>query len=1299
MILSILQKQFSAIKSMRKTTFHFYLYFCFLLFLVFAHTTYGQTPYSLSDRISSYYVNSFTEGPNGYIWIGTNHGLNRFSGSNYSIFYAQKDSFSLNNDDISTLMTDSDGRLWVATECGLSVYEKGRFRHLDNNGFNIIRKIVELDKQHLIITDRQGVAKIDKSTLKEVERFSRDGMSLIEPLIVSKEKQIWVANAVKSAHFILILDTHLKHIKTLVIPNQAIISGICKDNEGLIWVTTDKGLLCYESHFFRQISLPNTLKTFSNDKIQFVQNYGSENILIGIRGKGIYAYNKRNQSIIPINRQEKLNRDTYVCFVDSHQNIWLSDKNNGVQFYPQSLLLENITALQSTLIDPFIKNIFLDKEQHIWVRTTNDIACYDHSNDKILYHSSEDKPYGCLYIDSRNNLWTITKYNQLNKFSLKEAIPHLEKTITFQSNIFSISEDHTGRIWVSLIDRFAIIDHNNNVTYQFPPKGIAFSSLYSIKPVNRMFLYTMYNGIYELGKDQQFKPLQISTINPNSIHIDHQSNYWIGTFNNGLIYYNAQTKSAVQYDNTSGLTDNNIKAITEDNKGNIWFSTSSLITEFDPTTKTFFNLYDNQFSNGKMYAINCVAKSDNGTIYFGGAGGITAIYPETKEKETNDIPLNFDIITVNGKVLTVVPKSLNLNYHENMITIWYSGLDFKSATFLNYAYKLEGYDKDWINAGNNKRVVYSNLPAGNYVFKVKVRRGNGEWSTKQLHLNIRVEPAPWLSPIAKVIYIIIGLVLLYTLFHAFTKWKIQKERLVLSEKEKEMTQERVDFLTNISHELRTPISLIYAPVEELHEKNELDNHDKELFATIYRNTQRLIQLTEQLLNPRKQGVEEKKLKVEKGDLAAYVRYLTDNFRFLASDKEITLHANTTSSVIGWFDHEKIEKIISNLMSNAIKYTLPSGNIYIDIRGNGQNAEIQISDTGIGITEDKAKEIFQRFNRLNRETTEPHIPGNGIGLHYAQYLAHLHKGSIRYAPSDPQGASFTLTIPIAENEYERYEISTAIHSESQTARQQRSVAFTENKDKTILIVEDNSEVRDYLYHLLAEKYNIEQAQNGEEAIEKLSVHTPDLVISDVVMPLMNGYELCNQIKNTMEFGHIPIVLLTAKTEIENHIKGLQCGADAYINKPFHPQHLQVTIENIINNRKRIQQIVKDLTSTSSMQDVEELQLNEHDQNLLKNIHTQMDLHLADEDFNINLMAKEMGISYSSLYAKVKALTGQTPQVFFNTYRMNTAMHLLQTGKYTVSEVSYKVGISSLASFSRSFKRQFGIPPSNVAPNRN
>lgn len=561
---------------------------------------------------------------------------------------------------------------------------------------------------------------------------------------------------------------------------------------------------------------------------------------------------------------------------------------------------------------------------------------------------------------------------------------------------------------------------------------------------------------------------------------------------------------------------------------------------------------------------------------------------------------------------------------------------------------------------------------------------------------------PWFAPAALVFYIFfIPIIISYAV--SFRKqWKNREEKIRMSEEQQELREQHLHFVANISHEIRTPLTLISAPLKELVANNELNQHDRDLLAIMQRNVNRLNHLAEQILNTGNHDKDDRVLKETFGDIGAFVENIANNFRYYAHEKGLHLTFDSqTESQQGYFDMEKVEKIVSNLMSNAIKYTPEGGEIVVRVMINGKNAEIVVKDTGIGITGSKQREMFRRFNRLDISVLNPSSKGFGVGLHYAQCLAFLHRGRINYEPNVPNGSRFTLSIPYKEAVTT---VSLAEEEPVDEIKEEKPEMIKSEIDEnlpTILLTEDDYEMRGYVQMLLQDDYNVIVAGDGEEALDKLSMNIPDLVLSDVVMKRMDGFELCSKIKGSPDYGYLPVLLLTAKSDMDNRKHGIDCGADAYIGKPFDPYYLKSVIASVLENRMRIQRVIRNMTHVEEIAETvneenisDEPIMTERDKEFLSSFHRLMANHLEDSDLNVNVLASEMNMSYSSLYARVKDLTGQSPQAFLNTYRMNIAMELLRSHNYTVTEVCYKVGATSPNNFARSFKKQFGIAPSTV-----
>lgn len=566
---------------------------------------------------------------------------------------------------------------------------------------------------------------------------------------------------------------------------------------------------------------------------------------------------------------------------------------------------------------------------------------------------------------------------------------------------------------------------------------------------------------------------------------------------------------------------------------------------------------------------------------------------------------------------------------------------------------------------------------------------------------------PFIAPAALVFYMfLIPIILSYAI--EFWQWvKEQREVMRTYDAKHEQQQQHLHFVANISHELRTPLTLISAPLKELVEHNEMNAHDRELLNVMQRSVVRLNHLAEQILDTSNHEHDDRLLSIAVGDIGAFVETIATNFRFYAHERGVRLvFDKQTDGRQGYFDKEKVEKIISNLMTNAVKYTPEGGEIIVRVIVNEGSAEIIVKDTGIGVKDSKQRQMFSRFNRLDVSIISPQVKGFGVGLHYAQCLAFLHRGRIVYSPNVPNGSCFTLTIPYTHDAYDEKYVATESPDADATAVPDTSASGINegdtHHDYTVMLVEDDYEMRSYVSMLLSEDYNVITACDGEEAMEKLRIQVPDIVVSDVVMHRMDGFELCSQIKASNDYGFVPVLLLTAKSDLANRRHGADCGADAYIGKPFDPYYLKSVVASIIENRRRIQQLILNMTPATMAQEQQNCEpssiaepiISDRDREFLQTLHSLIDTHLTDSDVSIANLAREMNMSYSSFYARIKDLTGQTPQNFISTYRLNIAMELLRTHNYTVSEVCYKVGASSQSNFSRSFKKQFGVSPSAV-----
>lgn len=1116
--------------------------------------------YSL--HLSNPQVTAITQDQDGYIWFGTSRGLNRYNGTNYTIFYASGAEGSLNNDHILSLCADTDGTLWIGTECGLNWYRDGRFHHMNSTVFDPVVHITEVDSTHVGFDGKSGHFVMEKADLS--------------------------------------------------------LAGYAAPDESG-WMNTTRG--------------------------------GS------------------------------------VSFTDRDGGIWQADGKNGWTYTAKK------QAFRSVNLSPGgerLSHPVFDREGYLWMRVGDRLCSYDPATMEPVWKDTQH-PCSTIFLNSSGQLVVLEDVYYITTYSVHKGIPTQLRRARHEHEVFSMTEQEDGSLWLSEISNLVKVAPGGTGVEHFQVgPDIPFSYILPCPGSRRTFIIGIRDGLLEVLPDGSVKPFGEGFQNVSGMLRARDGSFWMGTYNDGLIHYNEHTGETQRFNAASGIADPSIKSLLQDGEGNIWYSTATHISRYDPWTSTFSALHDNTFRDGRFYDLLSAAVGPDGKLYFAGSGAVTIVDPIAFNPERENTPLRLELISVNQQSYPLDIERLDLSHRENTLNLRFAGIDYISGQLLDYSWKLDGFEPDWHPATTRPEAVYTLLPPGHYTFRARVRVLNGEWSESQIALPIVISPAPWASPWAKTLYTLLALAVLAAGIWIYTRMRLQKERLELAGQRAELNQQHIDFMTNVSHEFRTPLTMILAPAKEL-EKSDLPPREKELSALISRNAEQLKALSEQLLSSRGGRGSQEELKLRQNDLVSLLRSMAGMFRYAASQKEQELSMELPESFLATFDTEKVSKVMGNLISNAIKYTPEGGHICIALHRDGQDAVIEVRDDGIGIPEDKRSRIFERFDRLGAEDSG--IVGSGIGLNFARSMAQLHKGTLTYAPNGSQGSIFSFRFPADAGAYPESQLP---ETEEPAVAEPYAVEGDGGKAQTLLITEDTAEIRLFLRDLFRDQYNVVLASDGLEAIDNLKLSLPDLVLSDVIMPGKTGYSLCADIKANPDWSHIPVVLLTAKADAESSIEGMKAGADAYVAKPFDPDYLKATVESLLRNRRLLQQKVRDLTS-ADLQDPQkssEVQLSPSERKLLEKVHAYLDANLENEESDVAMMARELGMSYSSLYAKLKALTGETPKAYATAYRMNIARNLLLSGEWTVSEVADKVGSSSPFTFSREFKNHFGYPPSQA-----
>lgn len=1148
------------------------------------------------------------------------------------------------------------------------------------------------------------------------------------------------------------------------------VESLYRDSENNLWIGTwNSGLL--------KISLETDIENvesfpITNEKI-FCITEVENNILLGTENDGLFVLN--NQGEIKHHYIENAsNKDSiksnsiWSVFSDKEGRIWLGYYNQGVDVYDSLYnkfgsieeVINETNSLQSFQITDLIK----DDKGRLWVSAFNGVDIYDPITDNFENINGKSKIYTglksnigveSLFLDSNNNIWIGTWDNGIYflKKDSKKFI-HFNKTSTKgalkTNSIRGFAEDSRGRIWMaSFLKGLHYYDPKNNSFYYcdtdpFISSGLIKSDVKTIIVDSEDKIWAGTIGglfrIEDLG-DSNFhvenlrSKLEIAQKNHPSLHNilslyeAKDATIWIGTDGAGLFRYDRNEDEFYNQNLVQDIEETSINGIIEDNQNNIWISGSLGITKFSMLDNTVTNftvddgLLSHYFHNG------AIAKGQSGTLYFGNQLGINYINP--KKYETNKIEPTlyftdfklFNKSVIPNKKGSVLKKSISetdtieLTYNQTVFSINYIGVNYTRAEKNEYAYFLEGFDKQWNFVGNSKSVTYTSLNPGEYTFKVKASNNDGVWTQNPLMLYIRVTPPWWKSNLAYASYIFFT-ILCGIGIYLFSKKRFKEKQNILFERNKRIQEEelhttRLQFFTNISHEFRTPLTLIINPIKDLikNENLELSKRVNDKLQIIHKNSDRLSRLIDELMDFRKLQSNKIQVKFEEIEIVNTLKEIKGFFEEEGQKRKISLQFYTPLNELwAWVDSKMFEKIIFNILSNAFKITPDGGEIQIaleekinkneDVNTTLNLFEVSIKDSGPGIDKKEYKQIFKRFYQVST-LNKDFYGSTGIGLEMVKNYMKFHNGKIEVESEIGKGAKFLMTFPIVNKNLSKTDEMTSTKNENTLLELEKSSdvessetnqiiekdAVSAKKEFTILIVEDNVELQEYIKEELEELYIVFVASNGKIGCDLALEKQPDLIITDIVMPFMDGLELCNKIKNTLATSHIPIIMLTSRVMVEDRIKGINSGADGYIGKPFTMDLLKAMANQMIVNRKTI-------FDKFSKGDEKKLEITTTtlDDKFLKRASYFIQENIQDPNLNVENLANQLRLSRSQLYRKIKVLTGLSANEYLRKIRLEKAKELLQSSNnYNVSEVTYKVGFSSPSYFTKCFKKEFGYLP--------
>ena len=1093
--------------------------------------------------------------------------------------------------------------------------------------------------------------------------------------------------------------------------NNNLISSIGQDDKGLIWIATDHGgvnLLDKKDFNIRYLlTKENDGKSIGQNSILSLYRDPSGIMWLGTFKKGISFYHEKILKF-PLYRHQGTGsgglayEDVNRFVEDAYGNLWIGTNGGGLFYYDR-----RTGQFTRYLHDPQNPNSL--------------------SNDIIV----------SLYIDREGKLWIGTYFGGLSsfdgkKFSHFKHDPQDDKTLA-DDRVWDILEDRKGNLWIGTLS--GGLDRMDRQTGTFThkragePNGIGsdFISCLIEDRAGNIWIGTS-DGIDMLNQNGRFvhyknKAGQASSLSNNIVYDLMQDSYgfvWAAT-RDGISRLDPHSGIFRNFDSKDGLTEKATLKILEDQNRNLWLSTANglfniLVSRKGKTGFSYaFRKYDaHDGLQGNAFNANAAYKTREGELLFGGANGFNLFKPENIKDDhsvpriiLSDLQLANSPVTIgdkiNGHVVLkqsiAVTKELKLRYNENGFTIGFAALNYFNPQKIRYRYMLEGFDHSWQELQNDsRRAIYTNIDPGSYIFRVMSTDASGNWVDNETKLAITIMPPFWRTTLAYILYIIFAGGGLLLIRHRGIN-KIRREFLVEQERQQakrlhELDMLKIRFLTNVSHEFRTPLSLIITPLEKLIRQAKME--EKQQLQMIQRNGRRLLNLVNQLLDFRKMEEEELKLHPSMGDIISFIRELSNSFSDIAEHNNIRLRfTSDKSNLITHFDHDKIERIVFNLLSNAFKFTPQYGEVSIDLKispmGSGKTLLLmEIRDTGIGIPLEKQDKIFDRF--FQHDVPDSMVnQGSGIGLSITREFVRLHGGEISVESDESSGSTFAVTMFFTEQQEQKLRPEEKWHLEilpEAEAATGKTDLICKNKKPVVMLVEDNEDFRFYLKDNLKEYYQIAEAPNGREGWQKILFMHPDLVVSDVSMPEMNGIDLCKKIKGDKRTAHLPVILLTALTTEYQQLTGLETGASDYITKPFNFEILLSRIRNLLQ-----QQALSKKTFRKQLEiKLADTEIESVDHKFIRQISLHIEQHLADTSYTVDQLSADMNMSRVGLYKKILPLTGKTPVEYIRLYRLRKAQPLLLKSQMTIAEVAYEVGFSNPKHFSRYFKQEFGILPS-------
>lgn len=1296
------------------------------------------------DGLLSNSVKSITQDKHGFIWVVTENGLNRFDGSRF--FQYTKENSGLTSNDLNKVLADPENPniIWIATQRdGLCLYDysSGRISKFENELLSPdIPGLSAADDGGIWVTHYHfGVDHID-SKPHSVKHYSfRDYPGMPRRCWCAIEspdgKYLYVGHVSEGMTRIDLSSGKSENyrydpLSSASLPDDEVLS-IYADNDGFVWIGTRKGLAILDtvSNEIKRIGfvtgdrnsiLPGSvmdIKKMANGEIWLSMSEGGISVFAPTETNNPHTL-MRFHSITPENSNIAGN---YIVTSqqDTYGNIWIGSFCNGLNILSyEKPFFENLVPADSEIQKYYPAwSVSTDKKGNVWIGSDDVISFIGMDGEKKEVRLPNLKNHShtqikALQFDKKGNLWIGT--SNAGVLIYNPASDKLINGFNQQSDIRSFYLDEDGTMWIGTVRGLYKSDSPESTVRANDINSKLWDSV--IKKIARdkagyLWIGTLGKGAFVFDSSNNLvahfmanEGLNSNAI--NDIYADNAGDVWVAT-RDGMAQISVSNYQVVRMISVDdGLKNANVKSIHEDRNGNLWLGTNKGIACFNRENNRVSVYEYSDDLHLEMFNDGASAEDGVGRLYFGTVNGAVRMSPQVLDSAKNDMEIQLTNFTVLGHKDTAMENEafaslnedcLELPYDMNTFKISFNILDYTRSKRTDLEYNLKGFDELWTETTDHS-AIFRNIPPGEYEFQVRQRQNGGDWGMPQSLLKIKIAPPLYLTWWAKVIYCIL-VILIAGVVICFYRRKLRLEQNLIIEMEngknrQNLNEERLRFFTNITHELRTPLTLILGPLEELAKDGDMPQKYSTKIQTIRSSSMRLLNLINGILEFRKTETQNRPLKVGYGNIYAFVGDIASRFKELNNNEDVSIVVDIPDEEVNmYFDKEIVTTILNNLAGNALKYTA-KGIVAIKAGKVSENGvdymDLSVSDTGCGIAPEAVPHIFERYYQA---MDSQKVSGTGIGLALTKNLVDLHEAKITVSSIMGKGSKFTVRFML-DNFYPN-----AKHEENSIAEPTDTPTDTEGMKPVLLIVEDDAGIRKYVEQAFEPHYSVHTATNGEEGYEKARQLMPDIVVSDIMMPVMNGIELCKKLKTDIATSHIQVILLTAKDSLEDKEEGYRCGADSYLTKPFTASLLKARIDNMLEIRHRIAVRLMSSTTTKSTQATPEsgdgdeaMQLSPLDQEFIDSLKQIIFDNLEMEELDIAFLADKLCMSHSTLYRKVKGITGVTIKDYITKTRMDRAAELLRENRMQISDIAFRVGYGSVQYFRKIFKREFGMTPS-------